>query len=283
MKTRFRMGYAGCSIVSLIVFFLLMGCATEADNEQVVEQTKQSLTYEDCKDDAVDCTRDCIDGPLGDRLSCLSTCHDDFHTCISSADTPVLPDPGELVNCVKVAKDCIVGGGDIVGCRDDFKQCAEDAVPILGDLPDPLDVASCVDTAKDCLIGGGSIWDCRDDFETCMETAVPILSDLPELTDLPTFECADAFKQCLDDGTAEEQCKDELKTCVDDQGFDLPEIPNPIDGLNCIHEAKDCLVGGGAVKDCREDFGTCIDDMIPELGDIVPELPESQRPHRMRG
>jgi hypothetical protein len=105
-----------------------------------------------------------------------------------------LPDVNGGAECMTSLADCVAGGGRIMDCADQARECAaatlpDITLPDLGGLPgmgglpgignlDPVGNINggidCVQTLAECVTGGGSIMDCADEARTCLMDQLPL-------------------------------------------------------------------------------------------------------------
>jgi hypothetical protein len=197
-----------------------------------------------CQDAAVDC----VTG--ASSASDVAECRDEFMACAEGLvpdvsqlpDVSDLPDLGDLpdaeavVTCSQDLRDCVTGGGSVVECADQARECMGVELPV--DVPDSLpdvtlpDVgagAECMTSLADCVAGGGSVVDCADQARACAADALPdvqipdvglpIIDDLPDPVDVANggIDCAQTLAGCVTGGGSVITCADEARACLTDQ------------------------------------------------------------------
>jgi len=142
----------------------------------------------DCSESLVDCVT---------NGGTVMECADQARECLGvelPVDLPdglpdvTLPDVNGGVECVTSLADCVAGGGKIMECADQARDCAVDTLPDvtlpdIGGLPgigdlDPVGTVNggidCVQALAECVTGGGSVLTCADEARTCLMDQLPI-------------------------------------------------------------------------------------------------------------
>ena len=151
-------------------------------------------------------------------------------------ELPDVSDMESVLDCPQSLTDCVAGGGDVMDCADQARDCMGSMeLPVdlpsteLLELPDVSDMESVLDCPQslgDCVAGGGDVVECADQARTCMGAdLLPV--DMPvEL--LPTMT-----------------------------------LPDTEGGIECMTSLADCVAGGGDIMDCADQARDCAESALP--------------------
>ncbi len=265
-----------------------------------------------CQDAAVECATDA--SSVSEVLACreeLTACTDGLlDEAAQLPDLLGLPDLGDLPNaeavisCSTDLTDCVSGGGSVVECADQARECLGAELPVdlpaielpdLPDIPDAGAVLECSQSLSDCVSGGGGVVECADQARECLGVELPVdlPVELPDMT-LPDVgagaECMTSLADCVAGGGSIMDCADEARACAqaalpavqlpgipdlglptpgDLLGGDLPlvgELPDPVGvangGIDCVQGLADCITGGESVITCADAARTCLMDQL---------------------
>lgn len=252
-----------------------------------------------CQDAAVDC----VTG--ASSASDVAECRDEFMACaeglvpdvsqlpdiLDLPDLGDLPDAEAVITCSQDLRDCVTGGGSVVECADQARDCLGAELPVdlppidlpdLPDVPDAETALGCAQDLRDCVTGGGSVMECADQARDCLGVELPVeLPDsLPDVT-LPDVgagvECMTSLADCVTGGGSIMDCADQARACAADALPDvqipdvglpiIDDLPDPVDvangGIDCVQALAECVTGGGSVITCADEARACLMDQLP--------------------